>query len=164
VCYITDTGDLLCEGLPTGHYTIEKADERQMLEIVERMDSLAGKGESLPKPTPISEDELKLQQTYDPETGVFCHVNAEGVMVCERLEPGDYKVRPMPAGVGSKLSEAQNNEGVTFCYITDDGELICEGMEEGTYKIEKATDDDLSAMVEHVERITNEVKSQGKSS
>lgn len=146
-CYITETGELFCEGLPEGNYTIEKANENQMRTILDRVEKIT-KGQDIPVPKPITQE--ISQETFDPETGVRCYVNADGVMVCEKLEPGDYVVKSMK----KEGSTPATSEKVTFCYITDDGELICEGIEEGTYHIEKATDDDLSEMLKHVERIT----------
>lgn len=148
-CYITDTGELICEGLPEGNYTIEQATDEHMSDMLAHMHRLTTKKAAVEKePT----KEIEAKETFDPKTGVRCYVNADGVMVCEKLEPGDYVVKPAPG------SEAKSQEGVeagvTYCYITDAGELLCEGMEEGEYSIEKATDDDLEEMLRHVGKMT----------
>eukprot|EP00210_Caulerpa_lentillifera_P001959 g1880.t1 len=166
-CYITDSGELICEGLDEGNYTIEQASDEHMSDMIAHMQQLTEKSEKIVKEAKVEvveeskteevveetkTEEVVSKETFDPKTGVRCYVNADGVMVCEKLEPGDYVVKPVP-GTKAKSKNAVD-EGVTYCYITDDGELLCEGMEEGQYSIEKATDDDLEAMLKHVDQMT----------
>ena len=39
-CYITDFGELVSEELPTGNYTIERATDAQMKEMLSRMEKI----------------------------------------------------------------------------------------------------------------------------
>eukprot|EP00884_Botryococcus_braunii_P019042 jgi/Botrbrau1/5821/Bobra.0366s0007.1 len=77
-----------------------------------------------------------------------CRVTEEGTLVCERLEPGNYKIQGMTA------ADKPAKEGtVSFCYVLDDGSVVCEDIPSGDYAITKATDDDLKAMVEHASKL-----------
>lgn len=83
-------------------------------------------------------------------------MTAEGHLVCERLEPGNYKVQ----GVLATDAAAGTAGAVSFCYVLDDGSVVCEGLPSGDYAITKATDDDLSEMVAHASKLAGlEVRS-----
>ncbi|GMH34294.1 hypothetical protein BSKO_02128 [Bryopsis sp. KO-2023] len=165
-CYITDDGQLMCEGLQSGEYTIEKATDDDIESMLAHVEALSKEtpavGEQAPAAAAVEEKaetltEVPVSDNGEGEDGVRCFVTEEGHMVCERLPPGDYKVKSAPTADGAATKDSEEVVGSeTFCYITDDGQLLCEGLQSGEYTIEEASDEDIESMLAHVESLAKD--------
>eukprot|EP00884_Botryococcus_braunii_P019041 jgi/Botrbrau1/5820/Bobra.0366s0006.1 len=89
----------------------------------------------------------------DADDGIKCYMSAEGYLVCDFLEPGNYRIESVETQTDTPKQCSLDNprDCLTYCYVLEDGTMVCEGLPSGEYAIKQAGETEIDDMLEHLE-------------